>query len=140
MKHTILFSSFLVLSLSHNAYSKTVNLPEKHILDTAKKLHPQTGPYYLVHGYLNCAQVVRHYEPPFFKNPYTFEFSTCEMTVNNKTIFLTKADDIIDVLKEFKPRADKEDWSISVKFTAHSIAKEFPPYSLEEGAIAEDYE
>lgn len=139
MRSFFTITSFLFASITLNAFANSVALPEKIILDAARQIQPQTGTYYFVHGFLSCAQIMREYEPPFFKNPYKFEVSACEMTINNKTVLLDNNEDVITALKTLKSRVEKEDWTISVKFTAHSVSRDFPPYTVTESAVAEEY-
>lgn len=138
-KVLVALSTLSLLPVTSNAVEKSIKLPEKIILNTARKLKPQTAPYYFVRGVLTCSQVMKKYYPPFHEDPYTFEVSSCEMIVNQKNEMLDKPDEVIETLKTLKPRPDHDDWTISVYFSAESLSREFPPYTVTESAVVESY-
>ena len=129
MKQLFFIVSLLITLASQTqaAIAETLPIPSEQILEASRKIIPQTGPYYFVEGILHCTQIAQ--EVP----PYKMH-SICTITIGASEEFvLGEVEEIIEVLKQVKHMTGPV-YSVSAKFSASSISREFPPYDIIDSA------
>lgn len=128
MNKTIFMLVLLALTTSaHAAISfRTLTIPAEDLLNSARKLQPQTGPAYSIEGILDCLQI--SHEIP----PYDTDLS-CSITVGTSTESIANPEIIIEILKQVKPMTGPA-YSFKAPIVAASISQEVPPYKTTESA------
>ncbi|MBY0412672.1 MAG: hypothetical protein K2Q18_00830 [Bdellovibrionales bacterium] len=113
----------LLLSLvSFGAMAAEFSVPATNVLEAARTLKPQNGPYYSVKGTIKCTSINTGWGPAT---------STCEISVNKRTAQVEDADKIINVVSSVVRRTGPY-YSFKGSFVGTSESREFPPYGSKE--------
>jgi hypothetical protein len=112
------------LFLSISCFASEINIPASALLEAARVLVPQTGPYYSVIGTIKCTSINTGWGPGS---------SNCIINIKGVNAVIQQSDNIIDSVMEINPPTGPY-YRFAGKFSATSIISEVPPYNVTETA------
>jgi hypothetical protein len=111
--------------ISFSTYAAEIKVPAKNLLNAAKTIKYQTGPYYSANGDIKCTVINTGWSPAT---------STCEINIDGSTANVEKPESLIDAVAKFKAPTGPH-YSFSGKFKASSVSSQVPPYKVSESAM-----
>lgn len=121
MKIMILICGFI----SFSAFSAEVKVPAKNLLDAAKTIKYQTGPYYSAEGNIECVVINTGWSPAT---------SRCEINLDGSTANVENPGTIINAVAKIKAPTGPH-YRFVGKFKATSISSQIPPFKATQRAV-----